>query len=296
MKLTDDWSTPSLSILRRRLPPLARASRGKPNAVTPPCVITSARSHVALLVERDVNGSSPCRGVSRVEDVRANGCGITTVLGGDFQQILPDVHHGSRADIVFASLLRSPLWNGIEILRLTRNMHLANDPDAQAFSSWLLDVGHGRGLREDESISLPQEMISPNINTFVEATYPGIGSSPPPPPEYFLDRVILAPRNNNVDTLNDRLLDMMSGEEQLFFSADTVAQEAGADDETSDVNSSGSICWTCRNQSSGPGLLPWTTICGTLPSNIQSKRQNPPTRRPGRFADNQCRLPWSPDC
>ena len=34
MKLTHDWSTPSLSILRRRPSPLARVSRGEPNAVT----------------------------------------------------------------------------------------------------------------------------------------------------------------------------------------------------------------------------------------------------------------------
>ena len=34
---------------------------------------------------------------------------ITVVFGGDLQQILPDVHNRSRADIVFASLLRSQL-------------------------------------------------------------------------------------------------------------------------------------------------------------------------------------------
>ena len=34
---------------------------------------------------------------------------ITVVFGGDFQQILPVVRNRSRADIVFASLLRSQL-------------------------------------------------------------------------------------------------------------------------------------------------------------------------------------------
>ncbi|KAF9642801.1 hypothetical protein BDM02DRAFT_3231335 [Thelephora ganbajun] len=48
--------------------------------------------------------------------------------------------------------------------------------------------------------------------------------------------MILAPRNNDVDGMNNKLLSMMSGEEQVFYSTDTVAWEAGADDETSDVN------------------------------------------------------------
>jgi len=162
--------------------------------------------------------------------------GITVVFGGDFQQILPVVRNGSRADIVFASLLRSKLWDGIQVLKLTRNMRLVNDPDAQIFSSWLLDIGHGRGLGDNETIPLPQGMITLDVDDFVAKIYPDIQSSPPPPPEYFLHRMILAPRNNDVDSTNSRLLSMMSGEEQVFYSADTVTQEAGADDESSDVN------------------------------------------------------------
>ena len=162
--------------------------------------------------------------------------GITIVFGGDFQQILPVVRNGSRADIVFASLLRSALWDGIKVLKLTQNMRLVNDPGAREFSSWLLDIGHGRGHNDDETISLPREMISPDVNAFISNIYPGLGSSPPPPPEYFLDRMILAPRNNDVDDMNNKLLNMMSGEEQVFYSADTVAREAGADNETSDIN------------------------------------------------------------
>ena len=190
--------------------------------------ITMQHQYAAETVDRT------CRNLLNTPDCPFGG--ITVVFGGDFQQILPVVCRGSRADIVFASLLRSPLWNGIEVLKLTRNMRLANDPDAQAFSSWLFDVGHGRGCSEDNSISLPREMISPDVSAFIEETYPGIGSNPPPLPEYFLNRMILAPRNNDVDNMNNKLLSMMSGEEQVFFSTNTVAQEAGADDETSDVN------------------------------------------------------------
>ena len=36
--------------------------------------------------------------------------------------------------------------------------------------------------------------------------------------------------------MDTKLLDMMSSEEQTCYSADSVTQEAGADDETSDRN------------------------------------------------------------
>ena len=140
---------------------------------------------------------------------------ITVVFGGDFQQILPVVRNGSKADIVFISLLRSQLWTGIEVLRLKQNMCLGNDPDPRVFSFWLLDVGHGRGRSDDETISLPREMVVPDVDTFVSEIYPEIRSTPPPP-EYFLDRIILAPRNNDVDGTNNKLLGMMSGGEQVF--------------------------------------------------------------------------------
>ena len=128
---------------------------------------------------------------------------ITAVFSRDFQQILPVVRIGSRADIVFASLLRSTLWEGIEVLKSTQNMRLVNNPDSGAFSSWLLDVGQGRSCDDNGTVPLPLSMISPDLDTFVAEIYPAIGSNPPPPPKYFLNRMILTPWNN--DTNNNPL-------------------------------------------------------------------------------------------
>ena len=89
-------------------------------------------------------------------------------------------------------------------------MHLVDDPGARVFSSWLLDVSHGRGCSDNETISLP------GVDTFISEIHPGIGFAPPSPPEYFGDRIILAPRNNDVDNTNNKLLGMMSDEEQVF--------------------------------------------------------------------------------
>ena len=159
--------------------------------------------------------------------------GITVVFGGDFQQILPVVPKGTREDIVSASLLRSVLWTDVKVLKLTRNMRVANDPNAQAFSSWLLDIGHGRRRAEDETVCLPQHMVAPDLETFLSHIYPSIRSTPHPSGDYFLDRVILTPRNSDVRDLNQRILKLMSGEEEVFLSVDSVINEAGVDDGSS---------------------------------------------------------------
>jgi len=156
--------------------------------------------------------------------------GITVVFGGDFQQILPVVYQGSREDVVSASLLRSLLWVDIQVLKLIQNMHVASNPDAREFSSWLLDIGHGRGRTVDETICLHRGMVAPDLETFIDQVYPGVGSVPHPPGDYFLDRMILAPQNSDVRDLNQRILELMSGEEEVFLSMDSVVDEAGVDD------------------------------------------------------------------
>ena len=41
--------------------------------------------------------------------------------------------------------------------------------------------------------------------------------------------MILAPRNSDVNDVNETLLDRMNGEIKTYFSADEIIQEAGAD-------------------------------------------------------------------
>jgi len=141
--------------------------------------ITMQHRHAAEAVDRT------CRDILGVHD--RNFGGITVVFGRDFQQILPIVYKGTREDVVSASLLRSVLWADIKVLKLTRNMRVASDPNAQVFSSWLLDIRHGRGRAADETIHLPQEMVAADLKKFIGQVYPGIGSVPHPPGDYFLD-------------------------------------------------------------------------------------------------------------
>lgn len=155
--------------------------------------------------------------------------GITVVFGGDFQQTLPVIPRGSRDQIIDATIQRSLLWEHAEILKLHRNMRLeADDRESQSFSEWLLDVGHGRG-NNDGKINLPAEMRLDDINDLIDDIYPAINTTPPPPPDYFLQRMILAPRNADVSDVNHTILAQMSGEEHVYFSADQLIHEEGAD-------------------------------------------------------------------
>ena len=74
------------------------------------------------------------------------------MLGGDFLQTLLVVPHGSREEIIDATVQASVLWNRIEILRLCENKRLDSaSPDLLAFANWLLDVGHGRNMVGDSN-------------------------------------------------------------------------------------------------------------------------------------------------
>lgn len=197
--------------------------------------ITMQHRHAAEAVDRTLRDIR--------DDDRPFG-GIPVVFGGDFQQILPVVRRGQREDIVAASLRRSVLWREIEVLRLKTNMRLQQDgasAEARHFAEWLLDVGCGRSTAEDGTIELPQHMDIGSIEALIHYIYeevfqPPSSSShsvPIPPPAYFLNRIILSSRNDDVDDINARVLDEMPGEAKTFFSADTVLDAHGREDPSS---------------------------------------------------------------
>ena len=153
--------------------------------------------------------------------------GLTMTFGGDFQQILPVIPKGSRADIVNACLRMSYLWNDIIILKLRKNMRLQNSPEDIQFSEWLLDVGHGRNMDDDGNIIIPPSIITFDEDDLINRIYDGIDhiQLTPPPIDYFLDHAILAPRNTDVELTNEKLLQKVPGHEIVCHSADSLEDE-----------------------------------------------------------------------
>ena len=67
--------------------------------------------------------------------------GLTVLLAGDWRQILPVVRHGSRTDIVDATLKSSYLWQIVTRLQLTQNMRAKLRGESSQFADFLLSIG-----------------------------------------------------------------------------------------------------------------------------------------------------------
>lgn len=71
-------------------------------------------------------------------------------------------------------------------------------------------------------------------NSLIQHIYPNIDQLLPPP-FYFLDCIILAPRNSDVDNLNKAILNHFPGIESIFYSADALETEPGIYSESHNI-------------------------------------------------------------
>ena len=162
------------------------------------------------------------------------------VFGGDFQQTLPVIVHGAREDVVSATLQRSHLWAYIEVLHLRINMRLDRaDDNADSFAQWLLSIGHGQTAshtmatdntitsgNDTNSVQLPAHMLCSTIEDLIQSIYSGISDTESAPSsDFFLHRIILAPRNEEVHALNSLILQRLPGQPHICISADSFSQE-----------------------------------------------------------------------
>ncbi len=164
--------------------------------------------------------------------------GIPLLLCGDFQQILPVVPRGSRAQIVEKSLKSSPLWSDITVLTLTKNMrvHLRMDSSSQTeearlFNQFLFRVGHGiepvHKDRGTDVIQIPSQYVSTAETRieFFQEIYPNLSENIGDK-EYLSARAILSTKNDMVDKINAEMLDLFPGDIPApFLSADSVSPD-----------------------------------------------------------------------
>jgi hypothetical protein len=163
--------------------------------------------------------------------------GCTVVFAGDFRQTLPVIPQAHRSQIVRASLKFSDLWEQTRVLSLTQNMRLlSNDLNdqqreiAQQYNNFIMRVGNGRELVDNSPnlVRLPPSMVleSGEVDDLVDFIYPHIGEMEITV-EYLAQRAILAPRNIDVDELNDSILTRVPGEYREYRSADSVEDSDG---------------------------------------------------------------------
>jgi hypothetical protein len=160
--------------------------------------------------------------------------GLTVIFGGDFQQILPVILKGSRAQVVGASMRRSILWRHISVLHLHQNMRLNTDiAEEAAFAKWQLEVGHGQHTDESLNLSIPDQYCCAenSVDSLINSIYPGI-HTPNHPDQYFSERIILSSMNKKVNELNATVLAKFPGPVRLFPSVDFIphSERLGEDD------------------------------------------------------------------
>jgi hypothetical protein len=174
--------------------------------------------------------------------------GKTVVLGGDFRQILLIIPKGGREDIVSASLPRLHLWQHVTILRLHINMRVmtANFEEQRKFVKWVLNVGDDNLLAtaKEEGVDLdwikiPSHMRLPvedcSLRGLIRTIYLDhqchFGDA-----MYLMQRNILAPKNTDVDEVNNAILESLSKELHTYLSANSLTPIGEAASATTGVS------------------------------------------------------------
>ncbi|XP_022032917.1 ATP-dependent DNA helicase PIF1-like [Helianthus annuus] len=113
-------------------------------------------------------------------------------------------------------------------MRLTVGRSTSDIEEINSFAKWLLDLGEGNvgGPNDGEAtIEIPQDLLiadaSEPIASLIDLVYPSILENVNNH-NYFSERAILAPKNDVVHEMNDRLLSMFQGEEREYLSSDSL--------------------------------------------------------------------------
>jgi 2,4-dienoyl-CoA reductase-like NADH-dependent reductase (Old Yellow Enzyme family) len=147
---------------------------------------------------------------------------------------LPVIPKGGREDIVSASLPQSHLWQHVTILRLHINMRVmaTNSEKQREFAKWVLNVGDNNLLAiakeegvDPDWIKIPSHMrlqaedcsLRGLIRTIYSDHRCHSGDA-----MYLMQRNILAPKNTDVDEVNNAILESLYEESHMYLSANSL--------------------------------------------------------------------------
>ena len=148
--------------------------------------------------------------------------GVPTILGGDFLQTLPVIPRGSRSATVHACILSSPLWPYIapNVLKLEKNMRVSDAPEDRAFAEWQRRLARAEFNDDNQDVRLPRQLLcsSNTLDELLTHTFPDIATLHDD--GYFFRRCVLCPRNVDVRSINDSLLNSFPGAAHDLWSVD----------------------------------------------------------------------------
>ena len=126
------------------------------------------------------------------------------VFGGDFCQTLPVMPKETCQQVVTAFFCRENLWGHIKFLYFRQNICLGHSETNNQHR--LLEIGAGATMDNNKMIQVPQSMVCTNLNAFINRIYSGINNLRAQDDQYFLHRIILCPRNDEVHNINEAIL------------------------------------------------------------------------------------------
>jgi len=109
------------------------------------------------------------------------------------------------------------------------------DPAVAQFAQFQLDLGSGKNLPADGNVNMPRDLYlhGATIQPLIQHIYPTIQSNPHPAPAYFINCMLLAPRNEDVHVINHKIIDMFHAsptETRVYQSADSaIIQDSESD-------------------------------------------------------------------
>ena len=173
--------------------------------------ITMANVHAFNLVDRLLRDVT--------DDQRPFG-GKVVFVGGDFRQCLPVIPRGSRTLIVESCVVQATVWPAFKHFQLRRNMRALDGE--QQFKDWLLQLGNGE-LRAAQNTNLTENLILiPDefvVRDVVAAIYGDVNTNTGNDAQ---SKIILCPRNDECDQINEKIIENLTGTSKSYLSADSI--------------------------------------------------------------------------
>nr|XP_036224310.1 uncharacterized protein LOC106621587 [Bactrocera oleae] len=168
-----------------------------------------------------------------LKDLRSNNNrfgGAMILLAGDFRQTLPVIPRSTPADELNACLKSSNLWKHVKVLHLSKNMRveLQNDQSGNIFSKQLIDFGNGKfpiGMLTG-CINFPQSFcqLTRSKDELIQKVFPDVSQNYRNH-DWLSERAILAAKNIDVNELNFKIQEQITGELRIYKSVDSATNQ-----------------------------------------------------------------------
>jgi hypothetical protein len=111
------------------------------------------------------------------------------------------------------------IFQQFKVLHLRKNMRAA--PDQAAFAEWLCKVGNGQAnIHGTSNLELSTDNIVTSLKQLINFCFEDVFKDALNKSDKIADAAILAPKNDNVQHINEVAMNMLEGVERTFLSID----------------------------------------------------------------------------